>query len=242
MNGNFRGFPQRIRIDACRNRWESYAAYPSILCQLKRILIAVRKQFRFTMPAAVPDRSDGMDDIFTGQIVSSCNLRLTGFTSIQCPALCQQLLSGSTMNGSVHATAAKKRIICCVHNRYHRVYPCDVALNCPDYSIAQFHSWPPLRCSIYLKPSSATVKCFSYFIFSSASRAQSVSWQGSYPKSLIRISLLCLFSLSLHSKHLHALCFIQACLSGDFRNLFFYHQLHNVIQAFFKRFRLLPVT
>lgn len=98
------------------------------------------------MPTTTPYWSNSMNYVFAGKVISSRNLCLSGFASIQGSAFCQQFFAGSVVNRSIYATATKKRFVRCVHNHFHRINFCDVAKNCADNSISRFHAYSP---SIY---------------------------------------------------------------------------------------------
>ena len=58
-----------------------------------------------------PTRSNCMDHIFAGQVVSFCDFCAAGLAAMQHTAFCKQFRSGGTMNAAVHTAATQKRSV-----------------------------------------------------------------------------------------------------------------------------------
>ena len=82
------------------------------LCQRKACPVAGNELFPFSIAAAAPHRTDGMNHILAGQAVRLCNLCFACHAAAQSPALCQQLRSCRPMDTAVHTSTAQKRFIC----------------------------------------------------------------------------------------------------------------------------------
>ena len=78
-------------------------------CQVQRCPITRFQKLLFPIFAIPPTRSNCMDYIFAGQVVSLCDFCAACLAAMQRTALCKQLWSGSTMNAAVHTTTAPKR-------------------------------------------------------------------------------------------------------------------------------------
>ena len=61
------------------------------------------------MIAAVPDRTDGVDDEAGGQAIALGQLGVARFAAAQQPAFVQQTRAGGTMDRAVDSTAAEQR-------------------------------------------------------------------------------------------------------------------------------------
>lgn len=73
--------------------------------------VAGCKQLSFASAAAVPDRSDGVDDVSRLQTISARDPGIAGCTAVQCAALGKQLGSCGPVNCTVNTATAKQRRI-----------------------------------------------------------------------------------------------------------------------------------
>ena len=71
------------------------------------------------MPAAAPDRADGVDDVPAGQPIGPRELCLPGPAAAEPAALRQQLRACGTVNAAIHPSAAQQRFIGGVDNGVH---------------------------------------------------------------------------------------------------------------------------
>jgi len=75
--------------------------------QTERRPVAGRQQFRFTGTAAVPHRTDGMDDVLRRQPVARRDLGFAGVAAAECLALGAQLRPGRAMDRAIDPAAAQ---------------------------------------------------------------------------------------------------------------------------------------
>lgn len=78
-------------------------------CYVQRCPITRFQKLLFPMFVIPPTRSNCMDHIFAGQVVSLCDFCAAFLAAMQRTALCKQPRSSSTMNAAVHTTTAQKR-------------------------------------------------------------------------------------------------------------------------------------
>ena len=82
--------------------------YPA---ELQRAAIARGQRLVFAFSAAVPDRSDGMNDMPRRKPVALGDLGVAGFAAMKRAAFGEQLGSCGAMNRAVDAAAAEQRAI-----------------------------------------------------------------------------------------------------------------------------------
>jgi len=80
--------------------------------KLDRTAIAGGQQVVLTIAAAIPYRTDGMDDVFCFQAISAGDLGATGHAAIERAAFGEQLRPRGTMDRTVDAASAEERRIC----------------------------------------------------------------------------------------------------------------------------------
>lgn len=101
----------RKAIRARADRRESNGVDAVLFRQGKTFAVATGEKLVFAVVPAVPDRADGVDDPFRGQIITLGDFRLAGFAAVERAALFQQLRPGGAMDGAVHAAAAQERSV-----------------------------------------------------------------------------------------------------------------------------------
>ena len=69
------------------------------------------------MPAALPDRADGMDDIARPKPVAARKPGIAGGAAADLPAFLEKLGPGRAMDRAVHAAAAQQRAVGGVDDR-----------------------------------------------------------------------------------------------------------------------------
>ena len=79
--------------------------------------IARCQQHLFALPAAVPDRSNGMNDVRSRKTIALRQFRIAGPAAAEKTAFGQQLRSGCATDGAAHAAARKERFVCGIHDR-----------------------------------------------------------------------------------------------------------------------------
>ena len=78
--------------------------------QLQAVSVAACQQLRIAGPSCI-DRPHRVDDVFGFQAISFGDFGLPSLAAIQCPALCQQLRAGRTVNGAVYSAAAQQALV-----------------------------------------------------------------------------------------------------------------------------------
>jgi hypothetical protein len=76
--------------------------------EIESIAVARREQVLFTVAAAVPHRTDGMDDMPRRQPIAAGDLGHTGVGAAKCPALIAQLRPGGTVDRAVDTATAEQ--------------------------------------------------------------------------------------------------------------------------------------
>src|SRR6202030_4316104 len=69
------------------------------------------KQLAFALTAAVPDRTDGVNDVLGRQPMTPCDLGSTGRAAAERSAFDKQFRSRGAMDRTIDATAAEQRLI-----------------------------------------------------------------------------------------------------------------------------------
>ena len=100
---------QSCLADAERNQRKGHRLTAIFFCYVQRCPITRFQKLLFPMFVIPPTRSNCMDHIFAGQVVSLCDFCAACLAAMQRTALCKQLQSGGTMNAAVHTTTAQKR-------------------------------------------------------------------------------------------------------------------------------------
>ncbi len=77
-DGNLRRQLNRITVNPGRNRRKRDGAEPEFVGNLNRLDMAAGQGFRFSLPAAAPNRADGVNDILGGQSASRGSDSLAG--------------------------------------------------------------------------------------------------------------------------------------------------------------------
>jgi hypothetical protein len=99
---------RRIAKDPGRNRRERYRRQAVRGGESESIAVAPREQVLFTVAAAVPHRTDGMDDMFCRQLVAAGDPGVAGVAAAKCPAFIAQLRPGGTVDRAVDTAAAEQ--------------------------------------------------------------------------------------------------------------------------------------
>jgi hypothetical protein len=81
------------------------------LTEFERAAITGRQRLVLALAAAVPDRSDGMNDMPRRQLVARSDPGAAGLAAAKRAAFGEQLRSGGTMNRAIDAAAAEQRSI-----------------------------------------------------------------------------------------------------------------------------------
>lgn len=116
------GLILRIAEDAGRNERERHGLAALLLCQPKTIPVAGDELLPLAMPAAAPDRADGVDDVPAGQPIGPRELCLPSPAAAKPAALRQQLRSRRAMDAAVHAAPAEEALVCRVDDGIHRAF------------------------------------------------------------------------------------------------------------------------
>jgi hypothetical protein len=82
------------------------------LAQLQRPAIARRQRLVLAFAAAMPDRSDGMNDMRCGQTIALGDLGIAGRAAAKRAAFGEQLRPGRAMDCAIDAAATEQRGIC----------------------------------------------------------------------------------------------------------------------------------
>jgi hypothetical protein len=112
MHGPFGG----KSIDPCGDRRKRHRRQAMILTKLERAPIARRQRFVLTPAAAMPNRSDGVDDVPGGKPVTLSDLGVAGGAAAEAAAFGQQLRPGGAMDCAIDAAAPEQRFIGGVDN------------------------------------------------------------------------------------------------------------------------------
>jgi len=83
--------------------------------------MAVGEPLGFLVPAAHPDRTDGVDHMLCGQPIPRRCLGLSGSAAAEGPALGNELRAGSAVNRAVDASATEQRRVRGVDDRVDRL-------------------------------------------------------------------------------------------------------------------------
>ena len=103
-----RGAIGREAIDAGRDRRKSDRGQPVRGGEIERGAITGGQQFVLALAAAVPYRTDGVDDVLCRQPIAAGDLGRTGGAAAERAAFGQQLRTGRAMDGAIDAAAAKQ--------------------------------------------------------------------------------------------------------------------------------------
>lgn len=76
--------------------------------QLKAVAVTRAQQFCFTTAAAMPDGTDGVDDMTRRQLISPRDACFSGRASAEATAFVSQAPSGGAVNGAVDATTTQQ--------------------------------------------------------------------------------------------------------------------------------------
>ena len=101
----------RETVDASGNRRECDRGQAIRLTQLQRAAIAGGEQFVLALPAAVPNRSNGMDHVLGLQPITSGDFGVAGVAAVQCAAFGKQFGPRGPMDRAIDAAPAKERRI-----------------------------------------------------------------------------------------------------------------------------------
>src|SRR5262249_28081704 len=109
--GDCNGVFERIAINAAtdcgkRNRCES-----AVASECERAPVTRCEKLRLAMPAALPYRSDGVNDVACGEAIALRHPRFAGTAAAKRAALGEKTGSCGAMNGAIDAAAAEKRRI-----------------------------------------------------------------------------------------------------------------------------------
>ena len=96
-------------VGAGADRGEGDGAAAEIAGDFQRAPIATRQQFGLALASAVPDRTDGVDDVAGGQVETRRGLGVAGGAAAENSARGQQFRPGGAVDGAVHAAAAEQR-------------------------------------------------------------------------------------------------------------------------------------
>ena len=125
-----RGLILRIAEDAGRNergmpRSRSRAPAPAGGSPGSR-----RRAAPLAMPAAAPDRADGVDDVPAGQPIGPVSFASPGPAAAEPAALRQQLRSRRAMDAAVHAAPAEQALVCRVDDGIHGHFVMSLRMKC----------------------------------------------------------------------------------------------------------------
>ena len=83
----------------------------------------------------MPSRTDGVDNVFAWQVISSCNLSFSYLASAKSPAFFKQFRSCSKMYCSINTTSAEKRFIGSIYDSFDISLLSYIALYCSNYYV-----------------------------------------------------------------------------------------------------------
>ena len=119
LQGNARGFPQRVPVNPGANGWKGNAPNPIILRQDEAIAVTGGQQFGLAAFSALVNRPDRVNDIAGRQTIPFSHAGLPRRATADPPALLQKLRPGRPVNGSIHAPAAQQSFIGRIDDRLH---------------------------------------------------------------------------------------------------------------------------
>ena len=105
------------RIDAGRDRREGNRGEIVAGCEIERSAIAGREQRILVRSAAMPHRTDRMDDVFCREPIAARDLRRARLAAAERTAFGEQFRSGRAMDRAVDAATAEQRAVRGVHDR-----------------------------------------------------------------------------------------------------------------------------
>src|ERR1035437_2009646 len=108
---NARRLLRRVAVDAAADRREGDAARAVRERQSQALAVAGGEQFGLALGAALPYRSDGVNDVFGREAVAARDLGAPGGAAPQRAALGEQFRSGGAVDRAVHAAAAQERVV-----------------------------------------------------------------------------------------------------------------------------------
>src|SRR3954462_4461731 len=97
-----------IPLGAGRDRGEGEGPAAELVSQLDRARVTGSEQLCLACSAAVPDRTDGVDDVTCRQVPSTGRLRVARLAAAEPAALVQDRRAAGAMDGPVDAAAAEQ--------------------------------------------------------------------------------------------------------------------------------------
>jgi hypothetical protein len=116
-NGNLGGLGQRVPIDAGADARDGQGRDSVFPGELNAASIARRQQHRFALTAAVPYRSNRVNDMPSRKTISLRHFRIAGPAAADTTAFSQQLGARYPMDCAADPAAGKERLVCRVDNR-----------------------------------------------------------------------------------------------------------------------------
>ena len=87
--------------------------------KLQRFLVAGNQLLLFPGESPMPDRADGMNDIFARKLIAARDFRFVHVASAQRPAFCEQLRPCRFVDGPIDAASGTKLSVARVDNGVH---------------------------------------------------------------------------------------------------------------------------
>lgn len=100
-----------IAVDAGADAREGDAAYLVRFGKMQAVGVGSGELCGFVLPATMPDRADGVDDVAGGQAVAGSDFCLACLAAVELAAFGKQLRPGSAVNGTVHPASAQQGVV-----------------------------------------------------------------------------------------------------------------------------------
>ena len=115
--GDAGGLSLREAVDTGADAGEGDALQAVFLGQTHGGIVTGGEQLTLVLVAAIPDGSDGMDDLLTGQTIGIGHLALPRLAAAQRTALLQQFDTGRPVNGAIYSPTAQQAPVGSIHDR-----------------------------------------------------------------------------------------------------------------------------
>lgn len=115
--GDAGGFGLGEAVDTGADAGEGDALQAVFLCQTHGGVVTGGQQLALVVIATIPDGSDGMDHLLTGQQIGIGHLALPRLAATECTALLQQLDTSGPVNGAIYSPTAQQTPVGGIHDR-----------------------------------------------------------------------------------------------------------------------------
>jgi len=108
FNRNFGGFIYGEAVGAGADRGESDGFKVVFFCKGEGGAVTAGELFGFAVSAAVPDGADGVDDVFSGEVVALGDFRVAGLAATEGFTFFKELRASSAMDGAIDSASAEE--------------------------------------------------------------------------------------------------------------------------------------